>query len=48
MLARACAIYLGDKEECWDDLLPRVRPYADHVVAVIQRLNARGPDERRT
>lgn len=31
-LARAQAIYLGDEEERWDDLLPRIRPLADHFV----------------
>jgi len=39
---RARAIYLGQEEERWDDLLPRVRPYADHVAGVIGRLAARG------
>ena len=42
VLARARAVYLGDEEERWDDLLPHVRPHADHVVGVIQRLAARG------
>ena len=43
VLERARAIYLGDEEERWDDLLPRVRLHVDHVVAVIERLAARGP-----
>ena len=38
VLARARAIYLGDEAERWDDVKPQVRPYADHVVAEIQRL----------
>jgi predicted nucleotidyltransferase len=39
-LARARAIYLGDEEERWDDLAPRVRPHAEHVVGEIRRLVA--------
>ncbi len=35
-LARARAIYLGEEEEHWDDLLPLIRPLADHVVDEIQ------------
>jgi Domain of unknown function (DUF4111) len=42
VLARARAIYLGAEEERWDDLLPRVRPYADHVAGAIERLAAGG------
>ncbi len=38
VLARARAIYLGDEDEHWDDLAPRVRPYVDHVLAEIGRL----------
>ena len=38
VLARARAIYLGEQEERWDDLRPRVRPHAERVVAEIQRL----------
>jgi streptomycin 3"-adenylyltransferase len=45
VLARARAVYLGDREEHWDDLLPRVRLYADHVVAVIEQLGAPAVDE---
>lgn len=40
VLARARAIYLGDEEERWDDLLPRVRPHVAHVVREIERLTA--------
>jgi len=39
VLARAREIYLGHEEERWDDLRPRVRPYADRVVAEIHRLH---------
>ncbi|MCP9487804.1 MAG: aminoglycoside adenylyltransferase family protein [Gaiellaceae bacterium MAG52_C11] len=45
VLARARAIYLGDEEERWDDLEPRVRPHADYVVAEIGRLVARAAHE---
>ncbi len=37
VLARARAIYVGDEEEHWSDLESRVRPYADYVVAEIER-----------
>lgn len=40
VLARARAIYLGDEEERWDDLRPRVRRYADYVVGVIDPVNS--------
>ena len=40
VLARARAIYRGDEEERWYDILPRLRPYADYVVGEIQRLHA--------
>lgn len=36
VLARARAIYLGDENDHWDDLRPRLRPLADHVVAAIE------------
>ena len=39
VLARARAIYLGDEEEQWDDLQPRVRPHIDYVVTEIARLD---------
>lgn len=38
VLARARAIYLEDEEERWDDLLPHLRPHADHIVGAIERL----------
>jgi len=41
VLARARAIYLGEEGERWDDLRPRVRPYADHVAGEIRRHAAR-------
>ena len=41
VLARSRAVYLGDEEERWDDLRSQLRPYADHVVAEIDRLSAR-------
>jgi predicted nucleotidyltransferase len=40
VLARARAIYLGDEEERWQDLEPRIRPHIDCVVAEIERLAA--------
>ncbi|MFI0367787.1 hypothetical protein ACH35V_07895 [Actinomadura sp. 1N219] len=40
MLARARSIYLGDRDDQWDDLRDRLRPYADHVVGVIEGLLA--------
>jgi predicted nucleotidyltransferase len=41
-LAHARAIYRGDEEERWDDLLPQARAYAGHVVAEIERLYGSG------
>jgi streptomycin 3"-adenylyltransferase len=41
VLARARAIYVGEEDERWDDLSPRVRPYADHVASEIRRDAAR-------
>jgi streptomycin 3"-adenylyltransferase len=38
VLDRARSIYLGDREEHWADLLPRVHPYADRVTNTIGRL----------
>ncbi|MFI7322214.1 aminoglycoside adenylyltransferase family protein [Streptomyces venezuelae] len=38
VLARARAVYLGLEEECWDDLLPQVKPHAQYVVREIDRL----------
>ena len=46
-LARARAIYLGAEPEGWDDLLPVVRPHAEHVVGEIRALEARAHRERR-
>jgi CTP:molybdopterin cytidylyltransferase MocA/predicted nucleotidyltransferase len=37
--ARARAAYRGDEEERWDDLERQIRPYADYVVAEIERLS---------
>ncbi len=36
--ARAREIYLGDREERWDDIQPHVRPHANQVLAEINRL----------
>jgi streptomycin 3"-adenylyltransferase len=38
VVARARAIYLGDEEERWDDLMARVPPCATYLVAEIERL----------
>jgi len=38
VLAQARAIYLGEREERWDDLRPQVRPHAEYIVAEIRRL----------
>lgn len=40
VLARARAIYLGEADEGWDDLRPRVRVDAEVMVAEIGRLTA--------
>ncbi len=40
VLARARAIYLGEADECWDDLAPRLRPCAGYLVGAIKRLAA--------
>jgi streptomycin 3"-adenylyltransferase len=37
VLEHALAIYLGEAPEEWDDLLPRVRPFVDHVSDRIDR-----------
>ena len=37
VLRLARAAYRGDEEDSWDDLRPRVRAYADHVVSQIAR-----------
>jgi hypothetical protein len=48
VLARARAIYLGDEEDRWDDLMARARAFAEHVVAEVERLSggASGSDTR--
>lgn len=38
VLARARAVYLGEQEDRWDDLGPRLRPHCDRVIAEIRRL----------
>jgi predicted nucleotidyltransferase len=43
VLAHARAIYLGDVPEEWGDLLPRVRPFVDHVIGEIEHLDASSP-----
>lgn len=40
VLSHARAIYLGEEAEGWDDLLPRVRPFVDHLIGEIERLAA--------
>ena len=40
VLTRARAIYLGEEDDRWDDLRPRVRPYADHVAGEIRQRGA--------
>jgi predicted nucleotidyltransferase len=45
VLEHARAIYLGeapDSLDSWGDLLPKVRPHADYVIAEIDRLRAGG------
>jgi streptomycin 3"-adenylyltransferase len=37
VLAHARAIYLGEAAEDWGNLLPRVRPFVDHVIGEIER-----------
>ncbi|RYJ29006.1 spectinomycin 9-O-adenylyltransferase [Streptomyces sp. L-9-10] len=44
-LARARAVYLGDEEERWDDLLPYADALAAYVVAAIDQ-GTTGPDAR--
>lgn len=36
VLARARAIYLGDEEDCWDDLRLEARDHVEHVVTEIK------------
>jgi streptomycin 3"-adenylyltransferase len=40
VLARARAVYLGEEDERWDDLTPRIRPCASYLVGEIKRLAA--------
>jgi streptomycin 3"-adenylyltransferase len=42
VLTRARANYLGDEPERWDDLGPRVRSHAEHVVREIETLTHKG------
>jgi predicted nucleotidyltransferase len=37
VLVRARAVYVGDTEDRWDDLRPRLQPHVEHVVAQIRR-----------
>jgi predicted nucleotidyltransferase len=37
VLVRARAIYIGEAEDRWDDLQPRLQPHVEHVVAQIRR-----------
>jgi streptomycin 3"-adenylyltransferase len=37
VLAHARAIYLDETAEAWGDLLPRVRPFVEHVIGEIER-----------
>lgn len=41
VLVHARAVYLGDEEESWDDLRPRIRPRVEHVLGAIGRLTSR-------
>jgi predicted nucleotidyltransferase len=38
VLARACAVYLGQHPEGWDDIGDRLDPHVEYVVAEIKRL----------
>ena len=40
VLARARAVYLGEHEDRWADLQPRLRPHVGHVLGEIERLTA--------
>jgi predicted nucleotidyltransferase len=42
VLAHACAVYVGEACELWDDLRPRIRPVAETVVREIRRAAATG------
>jgi predicted nucleotidyltransferase len=46
VLARARAIYLGEEDERWEDITPRIRPCIDLMVGEINRLAAdAAPDD---
>jgi streptomycin 3"-adenylyltransferase len=48
ILDRARSIYLGEADDRWEDLGPRVRPHVDHVVSEIRRSGLRsGPEPLR-
>jgi streptomycin 3"-adenylyltransferase len=38
VVARARAIYLGEEDERWDDIKPRIRPCVDYIIGEIRRL----------
>ena len=44
VLARARSIYVGDQAERWDDLMDRIRPHADYVIAEIRHLLRATPE----
>jgi streptomycin 3"-adenylyltransferase len=41
VLERARAIYLGEAPEGWDELRGQVRPHAEYIAGVIERLAPR-------
>lgn len=43
-LARARAIYLGAEQDRWDDLMPRARVLAEHVIGEIEARVRAGPN----
>ncbi|MTE22286.1 DUF4111 domain-containing protein [Streptomyces sp. TRM43335] len=47
VLAHARAVYLGDEEERWEEFAAGPRPYVDHVVREIDRLEPLGGTARR-
>lgn len=42
VLARALSVYLEGGEDRWEELRPRIGPFADHVTAEIRAAGARG------
>jgi streptomycin 3"-adenylyltransferase len=42
VLGRALSVYLEGGEDRWDELGPRIRPFADHVAAEIRAATAEG------